>query len=29
MIHLEEGGKLTNTFKHPFRKRPPWKLDIG
>lgn len=29
MIHLEESGKLANAFKHPFRKRPPWKLDIG
>jgi hypothetical protein len=26
MIHLEEQGKLKNTFKEPFRKRKPWKL---
>lgn len=26
MIHLEESGKLANTFKSPFRKRPPWEL---
>jgi ferredoxin len=27
MIHLEEQGKLTNTFHTPFRIRPPWRLD--
>ena len=26
MVHLEEQGKLKNTFKNPFRKRKPWKL---
>jgi ferredoxin len=26
MIHLEEQGKLKNTFQNPFRKRKPWKL---
>jgi len=26
MIHLEQQGKLKNTFKEPFRKRKPWKL---
>lgn len=26
MVHLEETGKLTKTFKHPFRKRKPWRL---
>lgn len=26
MIHLEEKGKLANTFKHPFRRRPAWRL---
>ncbi len=25
-IHLEETGKVSNQFKHPFRKREPWKL---
>jgi len=27
MIHLEEQGKLGNTFEKPFRIRKPWKLD--
>lgn len=26
MIHLEEQGKLKNTFKNPFRRRKPWRL---
>ena len=26
MIHLEETGKVQNTFKNPFRKRKPWRL---
>jgi len=26
MIHLEETGKIKNTFKTPFRKRKPWRL---
>ena len=26
MMHLEEQGKLENQFKHPFRRRDPWKL---
>jgi len=26
MIHLEQMGKIKNTFKNPFRKRAPWKL---
>lgn len=26
MIHLEEQGKLKNSFKHPFRRRKPWRL---
>ncbi len=26
MIHLEEQGKLSNRFRHPFRRRPPWRL---
>jgi len=26
MIHLEQTGKIKNTFKNPFRKRAPWKL---
>jgi len=26
MVHLEEQGKLKNAFKHPFRKRKPWRL---
>ena len=26
MMHLEEQGKIENTFKHPFRRRPAWKL---
>jgi len=26
MVHLEEQGKLQNAFKHPFRRRKPWKL---
>ncbi len=25
-IHLEETGKIKNVFKHPFRKRKPWRL---
>ena len=24
MVHLEEQGKLANTFHEPFRRRPPW-----
>ena len=27
MIHLEEQGKIGNSFVHPFRRRKPWKLD--
>jgi ferredoxin len=27
MIHLEKRGVLKNKFKHPFRRRPPWKLE--
>lgn len=27
MIHLEETGKLSRTFKNPFRKRKPWKIE--
>ncbi|MFW6438174.1 MAG: hypothetical protein ACOCZ7_04085 [Armatimonadota bacterium] len=27
MIHLEEQGKLGNTFKTPFRRKPLWKVD--
>ena len=26
MIHLEEQGKLDNTFEQPFRRRKPWKM---
>jgi len=26
MIHLEEEGRIENTFKNPFRKRPVWRL---
>ena len=26
MIHLEETGRIKNTFKNPFRKRKPWRL---
>ncbi len=26
MIHLEEQGKLDNTFSQPFRRRKPWRL---
>ena len=26
MVHLEEQGKTTNTFRSPFRKRKPWRL---
>ena len=26
MIHLEEQGKIKNSFKKPFRKRKPWKV---
>ncbi len=26
MIHLEEQGKLGNTFDRPFRRRPDWRL---
>jgi epoxyqueuosine reductase len=26
MIHLEQRGVLRNRFKHPFRRRPAWKL---
>jgi hypothetical protein len=26
MIHLEEQGKLENTFDRPFRRRPDWRL---
>ena len=29
LIHLEETGKLGNTFRTPFRKRPPWVVDQG
>lgn len=29
MIHLEEQGKLENVFKHPFRRREPWKMEGG
>ncbi len=27
MIHLEQAGKIKNTFKSPFRRREPWRLD--
>lgn len=27
MVHLEERGKLQNTFHNRFRKRKPWKLE--
>ncbi|MFO7956675.1 MAG: (4Fe-4S)-binding protein [Candidatus Brocadiia bacterium] len=27
MIHLEERGVLENTFKQPFRRRQPWRVD--
>ena len=26
MVHLEKTGRLTRSFKHPFRKRKPWRL---
>ncbi len=26
MIHLEEEGRITKTFKNPFRKRKPWRI---
>ncbi len=26
MIHLEESGRIQNTFHNPFRKRKPWRL---
>ena len=26
MVHLEERGKLSNTFEQPFRRRKPWRL---
>jgi len=26
MVHLEEQGKLTNTFTQPFRRRPQWQI---
>jgi len=26
MIHLEETGRISNTFHNPFRKRKPWRL---
>jgi ferredoxin len=26
MVHLEEQGKLTNTFTQPFRRRPQWRI---
>jgi len=26
MLHLEQQGKLSNTFVNPFRRRPPWRL---
>ena len=26
MVHLEKTEKLTRPFKHPFRKRKPWRL---
>jgi len=26
MVHLEEQGKLTNTFSQPFRRRPQWQI---
>lgn len=28
MIHLEKKGVLKNTFKEPFRRRPPWRLPV-
>ena len=28
LSHLEESGKLKNTFKNKFRKRQPWTLDL-
>jgi len=27
-IHLEEQGKLKNTFKRPFRTKRPWKMEV-
>lgn len=27
--HLEEAGRLSNTFQHPFRKRDPWTVVRG
>ncbi|NLC56500.1 MAG: 4Fe-4S binding protein [Armatimonadetes bacterium] len=27
VVRLEEAGKLSNTFAHPFRKRQPWVVD--
>ncbi|MGB9887167.1 MAG: (4Fe-4S)-binding protein [Moorellales bacterium] len=27
MMHLEEIGKIENTFQAPFRRRPPWTLE--
>ncbi len=29
MIHLEETGRISRTFKNPFRKRKPWKIESG
>ena len=26
MVHLEEEGRITKTFKNPFRKRKPWRI---
>jgi hypothetical protein len=26
LVHLEEAGRVGNTFKAPFRKRAPWKV---
>ena len=26
MVRMEKQGRLTNTFKEPFRKREPWKV---
>ena len=29
MIHLEESGVVANRFQAPFRRRKPWKLEVG
>jgi hypothetical protein len=27
--HLEQAGRVSNRFVHPFRKRPAWQVDAG